>query len=357
MTFTEAIRAGFHTINRRMQLVGVQAVLMIINCFSFFVVVGIPLGIAFVIFGLDLTGLTHAKDIFSMFSSPSDFIAKYLWLVLMVVTSILLYFLFVTTLGLYVFSGSAGIIGRSILEPVAPFSMKKFFSEARQFFFPLLWYTCLISVIFLAIAFMLGLFGGGIAAVVSAARSQDSTLALFLGIFFSLVLALAAIGLLLAILAVTVYGIAVLFFRREGSWKAVKDACMFLWNHQPAFWLYALLFLGYILVSFVAMLISYPFHLIPIIGTIVSFPLQLILYMVQGYLGLVVIAVVFTYYYELEIKKPETAAAEPVADPAADEATVAGLTNEGSTSPEDTSAVQAPQQADALPDQDEKLED
>ena len=352
MTFVEAIRAGFHTINRRMQLVGVQAVLMIINCISFFIVVGIPLGIAFVIFGLDLTGLTQAKDIFNMFSSPSEFIAKYLWLVLMVVTSILLYFLFVTTLGLYVFSGSAGIVGRSILEPSAPFSMKRFFSEARQFFFPLMWYTCLVGLIFLAIAFMLGLFGGGIAAIVSAAKTQDSTLALFLGIFFSLVLALIAIGILLAVLAVTVYGIAVLFFKREGSWKAFKESCGFLWKHQNAFWLYMLLFLGYIIVSFFAMLISYPFHLIPIIGTIVSFPLQLMSYMVQGYLGLVVLAVVFTYYYELEIKKPETVTAEPLSDLATDSA----ATDEGSTSPEDTSAAQAPQQADALPGQDEKLE-
>jgi hypothetical protein len=352
MTFTEAIKTGFHTINRRMQLVGVQAVLMVVNCIGFFVVVGIPLGIAFVIFGLDLTGLTQAKDIFNMFSSPSEFIAKYLWLVMMVVTGILLYFLFVTTLGLYVFSGSAGIVGRSILEPLAPFSMKRFFSEARQFFFPLMWYTFFISLVFVAIAFMLGLFGSGIAAIVSAAKTQDSTLALFLGIFFSLVLALVAIGLLLAVLAVTVYGIAVLFFKREGSWKAFKDACVFLWKRQHAFWLYTLLFLGYIVVSFFAMLISYPFHLIPIIGTIISFPLQLISYIVQGYLGLVVLAVVFTYYYELEMKKPEPVAAEPVADMAPDAASTDG----GSRSPEDTSAAQAPEQADALPDQDEKLE-
>ncbi len=352
MTFTEAIRAGFNTINSRLQLVGVQAVLMIINCIGFFVVVGIPLGIAFVIFGLDLTGLTQAKDILSMFSSPSDFIAKYLWLVLMVVTSILLYFLIVSTLGLYVFSGSAGLVGRSILEPSEPFSMKRFFAEAKQFFFPLMWYTFFVSLIFVVIAFMLGLFGGGIAAIVSAAKSQDSTLALFLGIFFSLVLTLVAIGILLAGLAVTVYGIAVLFFRREGSWKAFKDACIFLWKQQNAFWLYTLLFLGYIVVSFFAMLISYPFNLIPIIGGIISFPLQLISYIVQGYLGLVVLAVVFTYYYELEIKKPETETAEPLPDLAPDSAATA----EESTSPEDTSAAQAPQQADAQPGQDEKLE-
>ncbi len=348
MTFSDAIKAGFHTVNSRLQLVGVQAVLMIVNCIGFFVIVGIPLGIAFVIFGLDLTGLTQAKDIFNMFSNPSEFIAKYLWLVMMVVTSILFYFLFVTTLGLYVFSGSAGIVGRSILEPSTPFSMKRFFSEARQFFFPLMWYTCLIGFVFLAIAVMLGLFGGGIAAIVSAAKTQDSTLALFLGIFFSLVLALVAISILLAVLAVTVYGIAVLFFKREGSWKAFKESCVFLWKRQNAFWLYMLLFLGYIVVSFFAIMISFPFRLIPIIGTIVSFPLQLLSYMVQGYLGLVVLSVVFTYYYELEIKKPVTGTAEPVTDLAA--------TDEGSTSSEDTSASQAPQQDETLPSSDEKLE-
>jgi hypothetical protein len=123
---------------------------------------------------------------------------------------------------------------------------------------------------------------------------------------------------------------------------------MALPKRQHAFWLYTLLFLGYIVVSFFAMLISYPFHLIPIIGTIISFPLQLISYMVQGYLGLVVLAVVFTYYYELEIKKPETGTAEPATNLAA--------TDEGSTSPEDTSTVQAQEQADALPAQDEKSE-
>lgn len=348
MTFTEAIKSGFHTVNRRMQLVGIQAVLMIINCIGFFVVVGIPLGIAFVIFGLDLTGITHAKDILSIFSDPSDFIARYLWLVLMVVTSIILYILLVTTFGLYVFSGSAGIVGRSILEPSAPFSMKQFFSEARQFFFPLMWYTFFISLVFLAVAFIFGLFGGGIAAVVSAAKSQDSTLALFLGIFFSLVLALAAISSLLVVLAITVYGIVILFFRREGSWKAFKDACLFLWKQQNAFWLYALLFLGYVTCSFIIMLISYPFHLIPIIGTIISFPLQLVSYMVQGYLGLVVLAAVFAYYYEVGVKKPGTETDEPVSDPAP--------TDESSTSPEDTSSAEGPPQEETLPLPDEKLE-
>ncbi len=350
MTFSEAIRAGFNTVNKRLQLVGIQAALMIVNCIGFFVVVGIPLGIAFVIFGLDLTGLTKAKDIFSVFSNPSEFITNYLWLVLMVVTSILLYLFIVTTLGLYVFSGSAGIIGRSILDPSEPFSMKRFFREARQFFFPLMWYTFFIGLIVVAIAVMLGLFGAGIAAVVSTAKTQDSTLALFLGIFFSLVVAVTGACLLLALLAATVYGIAALFFKREGSWNAFREACLFLWNQQQAFWLYAILFLGYITASFFALLISFPFRLIPIVGTIVSFPIQLLSYIVQGYLGLIVIAVVFIYYHELQIRKPENVTAEP----SADSAPALAATAAGSMSPDDTSAAEAQGHADSLSAQDEK---
>jgi hypothetical protein len=348
MTFGEVIKSGFHIINRRLQLVGVQAVLMIINCIGFFIIVGIPLGIAFVIFGLDLTGVSSAQDVLGMFASPSVFIAKYLWLVLAVVVFALLYFLLVTTLGLYVFSGSAGVVGRSVVEPSLPFSMKQFLGEAGRFFIPMMWYAVLVSFLFLAIALVLGLGGGGAAAIVSAAKSQDSTLALFLGIFFSLVLALVVISVILVFLAVTVYGIAVLYFRREGSWKAFREAGAFLWKRPDAFWLYTLAFLGYVCGSFFAMVISYPFHLIPIIGTIISFPLQLLSYVVQGYLGLVVLAIVFSYYYEAEIKHKTAATVRRAEE--------ADITSPGSTTPEDTSAPQAPAQAQTLPGTDETLE-
>ena len=348
MTYGEAIRSGFHIINKRLQLVGVQAVLMVVNCISFFVVVGIPLGIAFVIFGLDLTGISDARDVFGMLANPSGLIMKYLWMVLVVVVFVLFYILLITTLGLYVFSGSAGVVGRSILDPSLPFSMKQFFAEAKQFFFPVMWYSLLASLVFLVLAFLLGISGGGIAALVSAAKKQDSTLALFLGIFFSLVLALLAVSAIIVFLAVTVYGIAALYFRREGSWKAFREAGVLLWKRPDAFWLYALVFAGYISGSFIVMVISYPFHLIPIIGMIISFPLQLISYMVQGYLGLVVLAVVFGYYHELEMKKKAPSAMR----------TAAGMnvTAAGSTTPGDTSALQAPLQDGTPPETDEKRE-
>ncbi len=350
MTYSQAIKNGFRLINSRWQLVAVQAAMMVLNCIGFFILVGIPLGIAFVIFGLDLTGLTQMKDVLALFHNPAELLSKYFGLVLVVLTSFLLYIVMVTTIGLYVFSGSVGFIGRCIIDPSQKFSMRAFFAEAKKLFFPLMWFTLFVALVFIAIAFVLGIFGGGIAAIVSTAKGQDSTLALFLGIFFSLVLALIGLSLILSTLAATVFGVAVLFFRREGAISSFKTAARFLWKHQSGFWLYVVLFLGYIVASFIVMLVVYPFNLIPIIGTIISFPFQVLSYVVQGYLGLVIFAVVFNYYYEAEIK--EAAAASPETSPAQPQ----DLTAESSTTQESTSTPQGPESEPLPPGKDDKEE-
>jgi hypothetical protein len=349
MTYSQAIKSGFRLINSRWQLIAVQAGMMLLNCIGFFILVGIPLGIAFVIFGLDLTGLAELKDILALLHHPAELFSKYFGLVLIVVTSFLLYVVMATTFGLYVFSGSVGFIGRCILDPSQKFTMRAFFAEAKRLFFPLMWFTLFIGLVFIAIAFVLGLFGGGIAAIVSAAKSQDSTLALFLGIFFSLILALIGLSLILGTLASTVYGIAALYFTKKGAIASFRTAARFLWRHQSAFWLYVILFLGYIMASFVVMLVVYPFNLIPIIGTIISFPFQILSYVAQGYLGLVIFAVIFNYYYEAEIREAMTAKAE-TAGPAPD------ITAESSTSSENISMPQGPSQEPLPPVKDETQE-
>ena len=343
MTYSQAIRSGLRLVNSRLQLVAIQAGLMLFNCIAFFIMVGIPLGIAFIIFGLDLTGLAQMKDVFGMLRNPAELLSKYFGLVLIVLLSLLVYIVLVTTLGLYVFGGAVGFIGRSILEPDLKFSMRGFFAEAKKLFFPIMWFSLVAGVVFIFIAFILGLFGGGVAAIVSAAKSHDSTLALFLGIFFSLLVILVGVSLVLVGIAVTVYGIAALFFKGKGATKSFMEGFRFVWDHQNAFWLYVILLIAYVIVSFFVMLVVYPFNLIPIIGTIISIPFQLLSYVVQGYLGLVIIAIVLTYYYELEIKKTAPAAIEPPPEEA---------TAGSSSGPEDTSPPQAPVQETVLPEKD-----
>jgi hypothetical protein len=350
MIYSRAIKNGFRLINSRWQLIAVQAAMMLLNCIGFFILVGIPLGIAFVIFGLDLTGLAEMKDVFALFHHPTELLSKYFGLVLIVLTSFLLYIVAVTTIGLYVFGGSVGFIGRCIEEPTQKFSMRAFFAEAKKLFLPLMWFTLVVGLIFIGMAFVLGLFGGGIAAIVSQAKSQDSTLALFLGIFFSLVLALVGLSLILGTLAATVYGIAALYFKKGGAIASFRTAVRFLWKHQNAFWLYVVLFLGYILVSFVVMLVVYPFNLIPIIGTIISFPFQILSYVAQAYFGLVIFAVVLNYYYEAEIK--ETVGVKPEMTPGPPQDITVG----SSTTEESISIPQGPPQEPPPPAKDDTQE-
>jgi len=322
MTYIEAIKDGFRIVHRNWQLVLVQISMVIVSTAGFFIIVGIPLAIAFIIFGIDLTRYTEIKDIFRIFKEPTGIISKYLGLLLIVIASLLLYIILVSMLGIYVFGGTVGVIGRALRDKTLKFSMHTFFNEAKRLFLRILGFTAVIGIILLVAAFILGILGGGIAALVSFAKSQDSTLALFLGTSFSLILMIIALALILGILSIALYGVAALFFKNTGPLKPLMEAIRYLVRNPLAFWLYCILFGGYAVVSFLVLLLGYPFKLIPVIGIILSFPYQLISYVFSTYVGLAIIATVFAYYYSTEIF-PEPVIESPVSQPpAAEEATI-----------------------------------
>jgi hypothetical protein len=306
MGHIEAIKEGFRLVNRVWQLVLVQLSMVFISGIGFFVFVGIPLAVAFILFSIDLTGITE-KDIFQLLKEPSEIISKYFGIVLFVIFGLLA----VITFSIYVFGGSVGVIGRALENKTLKFSMHLFFAEAKRLFLPMLSFTTLVGIILIAVAFVFGVLGGGVVALISFAKSQDSTLALFLSLFFSLILVLLLLTLFLGILSITIYGTAVLSIKGIGSLKSLKDAFQYIMKRPQAFWLYLILFGGYILISFILVLLGYPFKLIPVIGAVLSFPYQLISYVFQTYVGLAIIATIFTYYYSTEIHR------EPVVESSA----------------------------------------
>jgi hypothetical protein len=299
MTYTEAVKEGFRLANRNWQLVLIQLGMVFVSSISFFIIVGIPLAIAFIIFGIDLTGLSSLRDLVSVLKSPSQIISKYLGFILIVLACFLFYVIMVALLGIYVLGGAIGIIGESIKDRDLKFNMRSFFSEARRLFLRILGFSSVIGVIFIIVAFFIGILGGGIAALISFSRAQESTLILFFATFFSLILIVIALIIIVGILSITLYGFASLFFKDSGPLKSIHESMSFLVRHPQAFWLYIVLSLGYLLASFLIILLSYPFTIIPIIGTVISFPYQLLSYAVETYLGLFVIATIMCYYYSL----------------------------------------------------------
>lgn len=303
MRHFEAIKEGFWLINKNWQLVLIQLGMVFVSSIGFFIIVGIPLAIAFIIFGIDLTELADTGDIFRILKGPSELLSKYLGLIIIILASFLMYLILVGLLGIYVFGGAIGVIGGSVKDRSSKFHMHTFFGEAKRLFLRLIGFTSVIGVIFIVTAFFLGLLGGSIATLVSFAQTQDSTLALFFGTFFSLILIIIAAIFILGLLSITLYGIATLFFKETGPVRSIKGATQYLIRHPSAFWLYVILFAGYLLASFLLILLSYPFTLIPVIGTILSLPFQLISYAFEIYLGLVIIATMLNYYYLTEIHR------------------------------------------------------
>lgn len=339
MKYTDAIKKGFDIVNKNWQLVLIQFGAMFASFVGFFIIVGLPLAFAFIIFGLDLTGLSRFEDLFSTFKSPSEIISKYFWLVVLILASLLFYVMVILVIGIFILGGSLGVISRHIKDTNERFSIKAFFQEGKRLFFPLTGFTTLIGLIFILLAFILGLFGGSIAAIVTLAKEREAVLALFLGVFFSLILFIIGMTFILAVLAVTIYGAAIMILRGSGPLRSIKDSIIYLYKHARAFYLYCMVFCGYLALILFIMLISYPMNLIPLIGPLITFVFQFGIYAVQSYLGLVMIAAIFYYYFSTtgeSAEKPISAVSRP--------------TSESSTQLTDTSESQVHKPEDAPPE-------
>ncbi len=344
MKYREAIKNGFRTINKNWQLVLIQVGALFASFAGFLIMVGVPLAIAFVIFGLDLTELSRIEDALRTFREPAELLSKYFTLAVFVLASLLLYLLVVLSVGIFLFGGSIGVMSRFLEGSEEKFRMKTFASEGKRLFYPLVGFTTLVGLMFVLVAFVLGLFGGAIAALVSAAKEQEAALALFLGIFFSLILFVVGLVLILITLSVTAYGAAIMSLKGEGPVKSLKDATRFLYNHTDALSFYCVIFVGYLIAWFIVWLPSYPLGHIPLIGPLVAFIYQLGIYAVQSYLGLVTIAAVLWYYSVSTRKVPEGEQADAGPIPI----------SETSTPEKDISGSQPPGQEEAPPEKEPK---
>ena len=150
------------------------------------------------------------------------------------------------------------------------------------------------------------------------------------------------LALIISSIALTLYGTAAIVLKGTGPWQATKDTIKYLYRNPAALWLYCLIFGGYVLATFLLVLLGTPFSLIPLIGAIIAIPYQIVSYALQSYLGLVIVAVIFIYYYSTEVKPSETP------PPQADEGTE--LVSGNSTPLSGTSQSQASEPESPLPE-------
>ena len=171
MTYISIIKHGIKTLHKNWQLVLIQFASVILSCISFFVVVGIPIFIAFVMFGLDMTEIMRLKDIVSVFKGSAELLQKYFLMAIVIIVSLLIYLSFIIVLWIFTIGGTIGVIRNSLLNESDRFTMKSFFNEGKKLFFPVFLFSSIISMVFLALTFVLGLLGGGAAAIIDTAKT------------------------------------------------------------------------------------------------------------------------------------------------------------------------------------------
>lgn len=327
MTYTSIIKESMVAVHRNWQLIVIQLLFMILSFVSFFLIVGIPVAIAFIIFGLDLTELLRLKDVFSAFKGTSELLSKYFGIAVFIIFSLLLYIAFMTVLWVFAFGATVSMLAKTILDESQRFSTKAFFAEGKRMFVPVFVFSIIIGIIFLFLTFILGILGDGASKIIEIAKTREATLALFLGIFFFLVLLSAGVLLIFIAMAITFYGLGYMLFNRLKPIESLKVTVKYLYSKPSSMGFLAVLMLGYILIGAFVFLIGSPLTLIPFIGTILSLPYQLVAQIAHGYVSLIMLSSVFYYYYR-------TACLPPPQGSIADSGTSQKITGEQAPVPE-----------------------
>ncbi len=296
MSYLSTIREGVTIANRNWQLIVVQFLFMILSFVSLLVIVGMPLAVAFVIFGLDLTEILRQTDLMGVFNIAVAMLRKSLPIVLFVILGFLLYLASVVAMWIFAFAGTIGSIAKTILNGQR-FNMKFFWSEARRLFFPVFIFSNVIGFCFAILAMVMGILSESARQIIAIAETQEATLAVFLSIFFFLTLLSVGLFLFFATIEMTFYGCGYLVFSRPRPFRAVRLVASYLYRTPSAHLLMAILAVGYLAAGSVAVTVTSLLAMIPSIGTALAMPFQFVSQAVHAYVCLIILASLFLHYY------------------------------------------------------------
>lgn len=299
MTYKGYIREGIRLIHRNWQLIVIRVVMSVVNCIVFFVIVGIPIFAAISALGLDISDLTGLREFLRTLENPVELIRRYLGIGLAILIAIVIYLLFAFSVWIYVFGGSIGIMFRALKTPQTEFKLSEFLKQGRRLFFPLLGYTAIISALFIAGLFVMGIIGGGITAILSIFKFYETDVGYFLRVFFAVLTGILGLALVLASVAMTFQGSAMIAINSLMPIQSFKASWRFFKERPSAFGFYAIMFSGYILINLLFFLIGMSLKFIPNVSTILTLPYRVFLSLLQDYLNLVVLGVVCVFYFSI----------------------------------------------------------
>lgn len=289
----EYIKEGFELTHRNWQVILIQIATMFIIFIGFILFVGVPLAIAFVYFGIDLT---HVKDFLNIFKDPMGYLSRYLGIAILIITTFIIYICFAVILRVFVFSGTLGVLRNSFLDRQYKFNLPSFFKEGRSLFFSILGFAMLVFLLLIFISFILGILAGIGFSIVSEYGKDGTFIAMFIAYFLSLLLILIGIIIIIGVLTLSAYAVTILAVEKTGTINAFRKGFNFIKNKPKAILFCAILIGGYMLVKFILIMVNYPFSLIPLIGALITIPYQMFSYVLLNYLLIVMLSSLIIFY-------------------------------------------------------------
>ncbi len=256
----ESIKEGFNIANRNWQLILVRIITALINIAALLIFLGVPLLVAVLYLGIDMA---NAKEMFpSLLMNPAQIFPKYLGLLFIFISAVLLFLTFASLLLMYTLSGTIGVLKTSSLNSSYRFSLSSFFSEAKKHFSRLFRLLSLLLLGFTLLLLLFLIFGVmGAFAVHSLALSQ-SILLVFLRTFIILSGVTFGSIILFAAFVFMIYCTIVSVVEEGDASDSVKRTFHFLKKMPGAFLLYFILFVILIVANAVLMPLSWIFSLI-----------------------------------------------------------------------------------------------
>jgi hypothetical protein len=296
MGYISIIKEGMKVANKNWQLILIQFFFMFLGFLSMLIIVGIPLAIAFVIFGVDLTEMLRQPDLVGVFRIAGDMLSKSLPIVIFVVLSFILYAASLICMSIFVCSGTIGLLARSI-QTGQGFSLQIFWSEARRLFFPVFIYANIAGLGFTLFTMIMGILSESANQLVILAETSEAVFSEFLRIFFGLLLGSTGLLIFLFIMGITLYGFGYLAFNRPRPFRGVKQIVVYMYRNPSSLLLISVMTVIFLAVLFVISMVSIFSASVPVIGTLLALPLNFMSQAALWYAIVIILASLFLFYY------------------------------------------------------------
>jgi len=302
MGIKKALQDGFLIINRNWQLIFVNFGSVLLSIIGFFLIVILPIILL-------ITKSFDFSNILVLIKSPEQWlnfniIPKNLLIIAIIL--VIIYIILSTTIVMFVFSGSIGVITNAVKDKDFNFTIKSFFKQGKRLFLPVLCYTSILGLITIGII-IIGFIIGVIATAfgLSISSNEPKTVGITFFIISFLYCIIGFIGMIgtFIFFSFLIYGNVIIGLTEYRGLKALKHTKDFFIKKPMSILLYLIFFISsFILIFILNVFIELFFNLF------IKLLYQILVYFAQVYISYWILAVIAVYYYDYLISLPETQA-------------------------------------------------